>query len=73
MIYLIIGGGCFHLFFLANNVARYGFHLVVQALNSIRKWLVIPTTFMALLHQWASYEVDNLVRLMAALLLWTHA
>lgn len=30
---------------------RYEFHPVQQALNPIRQWLVIPITFVPLLHQ----------------------
>lgn len=56
MTYLIMRVGFLFLFvclFVPNNGARNGFHLGVQALNSIRKGFVIPTTFIALLHQWS--------------------
>lgn len=32
------------------NSAKYRFHLVEQALNLVRKWLVTPLTFLLLLH-----------------------
>lgn len=45
----------------SDNGGRCGFHLVNEAMSSIRKWLVVPIRFMSLLQQCYAFPSRSLL------------